>query len=588
VLRRTTARTPGTALYFKAVPYETSNTHLTNVLFDNGTGIRGYQWMHVVFTYASDFNTASLFIDGVRVANETPGGSSPYTLSTPLTVCGSWRGSIDDLRIFNGRLTDLDAMLLYRAELGLGSDSALPPVLFAAPDFKLDFGEPTVAALTDVGFGRYPVTVTGALTIRQQPRLGKIMNTPFTLADIKYFSVGYNLRTDYTVSFWLYGAATSGNVFSTSNVTIGLTTNVYTLNNVSLGGQNFTPSTWQHIVVTYLGDFSTANLYVNGTLSVSGVSIPTPYLPDTTTPLTVCQGWTGTIDNIRVYTGVMTTAQVSALYTYELSLPVDPTLPTPVFTSPDLAINFGIGSVPVVSDVYPQDTEFFLSPTRPSIPNIAPLDNAPTFYDNLVEFVASVFQYINTGPSTWKILSSGFTFVADFVLTDIPQYFEALFCAQAQTGVRSLNGDNSNNIMVMRSGNSRVFIFRVYDAIGGYSQVYSTELEQNTRYVMICTFDPTGGGVMSMYIDGALVATKTGIIPQTVTGINYAVYSGYFNNDPQYFLTATKLAEGVTQNFQTLSRATNNFRIENSTQNNFRSNGSATFTRSRRASTTSR
>lgn len=569
VLRRTTAANPDLPMYMKAVPYEASNTHLTHVLFDNGTGIRGDQWMHVVFTYASDFNTASLFVNGARVADNLPAGASPYTLSTPMTVCNSWRGSIDDIRVFNGRLTDTDATLLYRAELGYASDGALPPVLFASPDFKLDFGEPTIDTLTDVGFGRFPVTVTGALTIRQQPRNGKNMNTPFTLTGIKYLAVDYNLRTDYTVAFWLYGASTSGDIFSTSNVAISLSTNVYTLNNVTLGSETFIASAWQHVVISYLGDFSTANLYINGTIAAYDVVIPAPYVPDTVTPLTICQGWTGTIDNIRVFTGIMSPSQVAALYAFELNLTVDPPLPTPVFTSPDLAINFGIGTVPLLSDVYPQDTYIFLSPTRRSIPNIAPLDNAPQFYDDVIEFDAEAVQYINSGPATWNIQTAGFTVVIDFVLTNLAQYFEGLFCAQAVSGGRSIDGNNTNNIMVMRNGNSQVFIFRIYDAAGDYVQVYSPSLSQDTRYAMACVFDPTSGGTMSMYIDGTLVATRTGIIPQTVNGINYAVYSGYFNRDPLYFLTATKIAEGVTESLVTLSKATDDFRIENSSQNNF-------------------
>ena len=569
VLRRTTPATPSQPFFMKAVPFETSNTHLTHVLFDNGTGVRGDQWMHVVFTYASDFNIASLFVNGARVADNLPAGQSPYTLSTPLTVCNSWRGSIDDLRVFNGRLTETDALLLYQAELGYASDGALPPVLFASPDFKLDFGEPTIDALTDVGFGRFPVTVTGALTIRQQPRDGKNMNTPFTLTDIKYLTVGYNLRTDYTVAFWIYGAATTGNIFSTSNVTIGLNTNVYTLNQVSLGTQNFAPDAWQHVVVTYLGDFSTANLYVNGTVAAYDVNLPTPYVPDTVTPLTICEEWTGTIDNIRVFTGVMSTSQVAALYAFELALTVDPALPTPLFTSPDLAINFGIGTIPTVSDVFPQDTTIFLSPTRRSIPNIAPLDNAPQFYDDVIEFDSEAVQYINCGPTAWNIETAGFSIVIDFELTNLAEYFEGLFCAQANSGGRSVDGDNTNNIMVMRNGNSQVFIFRIYDADGDYVQVYSPSLSQNTRYIMACVFDPTSGGTMTMYLDGTPVATETGIIPVTVNGINYAVYSGYFNNDPLYFLTATKIAEGVTESLVTLSGATDDFRIENSSQNNF-------------------
>jgi hypothetical protein len=492
--------------------------HTGSPAFTLATGVAvDNQWQHIVVTYESDYNVASIFINGINVGRDVAGGTSPYSTSIPLTLAPNMSGSIDDLRVYNGRLTDTDCLLLYNAERGLPNDPALTPVIFGRPDFTLAFGEPTVPTLTDVGFGRYAVTKTGAVTIRSVARNSKNTNSPFLLNGLKYLAVAYNLPTDFSVALWIYPTETTPCYFiDTTGITFGISTGNYVLNNTILTSASpFPLATWTHVTLTYLGDFNTSNLYVNGTQVATNVVVSgaAAYVPNLSSPVTFGGSFTGSIDNIRVYTGILPPTQVAALYAFELTVAPDPTLSPVVFTNPDMAINFGTGVVPTISDVYPQDAAIILDANRQGIPNIASTDNEPIFGTSNVEFFSTLSKYINTGPIVWNIATVGITIVADVMFTGTEGYYEGIFGAQVTSGGTTLDVGNAGNFMLMRSGRTQTFIFRMYDSIGTVYQVYSPNLVQNRRYIFACTFDPTiGNGTLTMYIDGTVVNTLAGVL----------------------------------------------------------------------------
>jgi len=74
---------------------------------------------------------------------------------------------------------------------------------------------------------------------------------------------------------------------------------------------------WQHVIVTYTGDVNIASLYIDGNLE-STVSVP-PYT-STTNSLQIGTSWAGSLDDVLVYTGVMSAAECGRLYAYESSL----------------------------------------------------------------------------------------------------------------------------------------------------------------------------------------------------------------------------------------------------------------------------
>jgi hypothetical protein len=75
---------------------------------------------------------------------------------------------------------------------------------------------------------------------------------------------------------------------------------------------------WQHVVVTYTGDVNVASLYIDGNLE-SSVSVP-PYTSSLSS-LQIGKVWVGSLDDVRVYTGVMSASEVGRLYAYEYGLP---------------------------------------------------------------------------------------------------------------------------------------------------------------------------------------------------------------------------------------------------------------------------
>ena len=502
--------------------------HTGSPAFTLATGLAvDNQWQHIVVTYETDYNVASLFINGVNVASDVAGGTSPYSSSIPLTLAANMTGSLDDLRLYNGRLTDTDCLLLYNAERGLPSDASLPAVIFGQPDFTLNFGEETIAPLTDVGFGRYAVTKIGAVTIRSLARNGQNVNTPFLLNGLKYLRVAYNLRTDFSVALWIYPTATSPCIFiDTTGITFGIVSGNYVLNNTVIASVSpFPIDTWTHVTLTYLGDFNTSNLFVDGTQIATNVVVSgaAAYIPNLSTPVTFGASFSGSLDSIRVYTGILTATEVSSLYAYELAVAPDPVIAPIVFTNPDMAINFGTGIIPAVSDVYPQDGTVMLDSARLGIPNIAPIENAPTFTSSNVQFIASSSQYINTGPVLWNVETIGFTIVADVIFTGLEEYYEGVYCAQRMSGGTTIDSGNAGNFMLMRSGRSQTFIFRMYDDIGRAYQVYTPYLAQNRRYIIVCTFDPTvENGLMSISLDGTVVGTLANLLTGPFSDDTYA------------------------------------------------------------------
>jgi hypothetical protein len=104
--------------------------------------------------------------------------------------------------------------------------------------------------------------------------------------------------------------------------------------------------TWQHIVAVYNSVTETLLFYLNGTLLAT--LTPEPYTL-ASGPLTIGEGWTGSVDDIRVYDGILTASQILSLYIYETTI-TDPTLASIPYTSPDVVINFGGSDIPTQTD----------------------------------------------------------------------------------------------------------------------------------------------------------------------------------------------------------------------------------------------
>jgi hypothetical protein len=120
------------------------------------------------------------------------------------------------------------------------------------------------------------------------------------------------------------------------------------LTNVSYG-YNFSDiltNEWQHVAMSYLGDYNISNIYVNGEQTAYMENVPAYNV--VSGPFLVGPDWQGYIDDIRTYRGVLPPSEISAMYTYESTLPPEP---TPLsYELPDMALTFGSAVVETITD----------------------------------------------------------------------------------------------------------------------------------------------------------------------------------------------------------------------------------------------
>ena len=152
-------------------------------------------------------------------------------------------------------------------------------------------------------------------------------------------STAFTVQPLYTIACWvLYTGSGPATFMSTPTLTFGVDGFQYigshVGNSFTLGGA-LTPYTWQHVVFAY--DGTNLVMYINGSFQSSVIAYP---YTSASGPLTVASNWKGSVDDVRVYQGALTSSQILALYVYESSL-TDPTLSETPYTSPDFSISFG-------------------------------------------------------------------------------------------------------------------------------------------------------------------------------------------------------------------------------------------------------
>ena len=152
-------------------------------------------------------------------------------------------------------------------------------------------------------------------------------------------STAFTVQPLYTIACWLlYTGSGSATFLSTPTLTFGTDGFQYIGSHVgnpfTLGG-SLGANQWQHVVFVY--DGTSLVFYINGSFQNS--IAPYPYIV-ASGPLLVASQWAGSVDDVRVYDGVLTSSQILALYIYETSLS-DPVLSSIPYTSPSISISFG-------------------------------------------------------------------------------------------------------------------------------------------------------------------------------------------------------------------------------------------------------
>jgi hypothetical protein len=152
-------------------------------------------------------------------------------------------------------------------------------------------------------------------------------------------TTAFTVQPLYTITCWLLYTGSGASTFvSTPTLTLGTDGFQYVGSHLGVDfviGGSLNTYVWSHVVFVY--DGTNLVFYVNGSFQKS--IVPPPYAI-ASGPLIVAANWAGSVDDVRVYDGTLTSSQILALYIYETGLS-DPALSSVYYTSPDFSISFG-------------------------------------------------------------------------------------------------------------------------------------------------------------------------------------------------------------------------------------------------------
>ena len=317
----------------------------------SSTTVNANQWYHVVLTKSSS-DGVKLYLDNVSVgsnsgytsnntANTTSGGLNTIGwYNTGSSTTASFDGLMDQFRIFSKALSTSEITTLYGETYSSTSKSVTDI-----------FGDRSALALYQ--FENSAKDTGGASGYYGE---GAIFNGSSSHIDIPS-PIPYT-NTDFSFTAWLYlnssfssgfktiigaGDKTTGEgIFrilirysSSNNYTIeplrAFSGNSYYSSTSNYSAQTINEKTWFHLVFTYTASSKSANIYLNGS-SVSSTNL-TNTSTDATNSGVLALGqyrdsssgyWDGKMDEIRIYSDVLTSTEVGHIYNNTTaSIPTD-------------------------------------------------------------------------------------------------------------------------------------------------------------------------------------------------------------------------------------------------------------------------
>ncbi|GAB4487939.1 MAG: hypothetical protein OHK0019_03590 [Saprospiraceae bacterium] len=296
---------------------------------DSGTPLTIGTWTHVVMTH--DGTKDIIYFNGAQVAEKNVAGALDKTKhplgigNNPIDAGGYFKGSLDDIQIYNRALNSTEVAALYEVQN-------------TAPNYTDDL----VANYTFSGnandatpFSNHAIATGAQLGNDRFNKANQAYNFNGT-SDKVEASNSPQLNSDYTtVAFWIKvkELPASGEHFLLSfggwqeRWKISLPSHgkpVWTTNNTSGisdmdsgDGNTLVPGEWKHVVFTH--DGTNDKIYMNGVpvamKAVTGTLNDATYpLGIGYNPIDVGNYFNGSIDEVRIYKKALNDAEVAALY----------------------------------------------------------------------------------------------------------------------------------------------------------------------------------------------------------------------------------------------------------------------------------
>lgn len=292
-------------------------------------------WAHLAGTYNAATNAIALFVNGTQVDSDAY--TTPWAAGGPIAVgrglasgaAGEW---------FAGDVADIRAWPLVLDTAGITALSKVPPM---AGRWMMD--DPIATAASDqsgIAAAHNATLTTGGAGWSNGGRKGYAM--ALDGASGKASTSTATVRTDqsFTVSAWVYTGDTS-----TSTVHTALTQQSSTRGGYFLQQRNgfwafgrpasstsstiawatstaaATPNTWVHLSGVYDSGAAQIKLYVNGALAATTACScawnagSAMTFGRTQWPQPDAEWWPGRLDDVRVFRGALSTAQIAYLAT---------------------------------------------------------------------------------------------------------------------------------------------------------------------------------------------------------------------------------------------------------------------------------
>jgi hypothetical protein len=302
------------------------------------------QWHHLVGTWDGSKGIEQLYVDGVLSAEVTAAtftvGNVSYTIGG--NAWKDWAGSIDEVRIYNRALSADEVSQLYRLTAPTGVDTSLKGYW--------SFNGSTISGTTaydNSGNGN-----NGTLTNGPTPTIGKLGQALSFNGSNNYVNIPHNsvlnfaYNQDFSVSLWAKIPATQNNTTTVGNIilqkwvntggypyairiynqTYGVSGDRGKIYALRYDGTNLptvvssiavNDSVWHQI--NFIKNGSMLSLYVDGALSNTTTDTTTGTTTNSN-PLYIGEEagtsypFTGSIDEVRVYSRALSSTEVSALY----------------------------------------------------------------------------------------------------------------------------------------------------------------------------------------------------------------------------------------------------------------------------------